>query len=75
MLSVDLAYANPNNPDVRAVPRRRLSDLFPGELRTRRVLLAPPIARRLGWHPSVYQVLAGVPLLRSHLLATIRKPA
>lgn len=74
VLSLDLGYRNPRNDQVRAVPRRRLQELFPGQVRARRVLLAPPVSRRLGWHPAAYVALHAVPLLRSHLLATIRKP-
>lgn len=74
IFSLDFTVDNPANDQVRGVPRRRLAQLFPGELTTQRVLLAPPIARRVGWHPAVHLALRAVPLLRTHLLATIRKP-
>ena len=74
VLSIDFTMNNPHNPHVRGVPRARLAQLFPGELTSRRVLLAPPIARRVGWHPAVHAALRAIPLLRTHLVATIRKP-
>lgn len=74
VLSMDFIFNNPANKHVRAVPRARLAELFPGELRARRVLLAPPLARRVGWHPAIHMALRSVPLLRTHLLATVRKP-
>jgi len=41
----------------------------------RRVTLAPPIARMaVRLHPGLYAVLNALPLLRTHLLAWIRKP-
>jgi SAM-dependent methyltransferase len=74
VLSMDFIFNNPANTHVRAVPRARIAELFPGELRARRVLLAPPLARRVGWHPAIHMALRSVPLLRTHLLATVRKP-
>lgn len=74
VMSLDFTFDNPRNDQVRAVPKRRLAELFPGELHTERVHLAPPLARRIGWHPAAHLALRTLPFLRTHLLATIRKP-
>jgi hypothetical protein len=51
--------------------------LFPqGRVSAERVTLAPPLARLVcRWHPSLYTMLNAVPLLRSHVLAWVEKPA
>lgn len=73
VMSLDFTVDNPANKDVRGVTRKRLKELFPGEVVAQRVLLAPPIARRIGWHPAMHLGLRAVPFLRTHLLATIRR--
>jgi len=77
VLWYDFTVDNPRNPDVRGVPVARIRELFPhGRLSWRRVTLAPPLARaacRL--HPALYPVLNVIPLLRTHVLAWIEKPA
>jgi SAM-dependent methyltransferase len=76
VLWYDFVYDNPSNPDVRAVPLRRVRELFPrGRVEARRVTLAPPIARRVtAVHPTLYTLFNALPLLRTHLLAWIAKP-
>ena len=76
VLWYDFTVNNPRNPDVRGVPLRRLRQLFPeGSVLHRRVTLAPPLARAVcRLHPSLYTVLNSPPLLRTHLLAFVRKP-
>ena len=76
VLWYDFTYDNPNNPDVRGVPLRRICELFPqGRVEARRLTLAPPIARRVcGIHPSLYTVFNAMPFLRTHLLCWIEKP-
>jgi hypothetical protein len=73
----DIRYDNPSNRAVHGVTRSRLQALFPGwrqELKTSTV--APPVARRLGRvTPIVYPVLHAIPILRSHLIGRLRKPA
>jgi hypothetical protein len=51
--------------------------LFPaGRITHRRVTLAPPLARAVcRLHPALYGVFNSLPLLRTHLLAWIAKPA
>jgi SAM-dependent methyltransferase len=68
---------NPRNPDTRGIGRRDLAALFPGcPLRVRRVTLAPPLARLVVPHARpVAELLEALPFLRTHLLATIRRPA
>ncbi len=75
VLCYDFAVDNPRNPDVRGVPLGRLRQLFPkGQLRARKVTLAPPLARVLcRWHPALYAPLNALPWLRTHRLAWIRK--
>ena len=77
VLWYDFIYDNPTNPDVRGVPLRRVRELFPGAIITaRRVTLAPPIARRVAAvHPALYTMFNAMPLLRTHVLAWIAKPA
>lgn len=77
VLWYDFVYDNPNNPDVRGVPVKRLRALFPhGAMTLRRLTLAPPIARRAcALHPALYPLFNALPLLRTHVLAWIEKPA
>lgn len=77
VLWYDFTVNNPRNPDVRGVPLARLRTLFPqGRIEARRLTLAPPLARALvRWHPSAYTVANALPLLRTHVLAWIAKPA
>ena len=68
----DFAVNNPRNPDVRGVPLVRVRELFPqGRFTTRRVTLAPPLARAL---PAAYPLFNLVPWLRTHRLVLIDKP-
>lgn len=75
VLWYDFIYNNPNNPDVRGVPVKRIRELFPGsKMIVRRVTLAPPIARRVcGIHPALYSILNAFPFLRTHVLCWIQK--
>ena len=77
VLWYDFVFDNPRNPDVRGVPLKRLQALFPaGRMHHERVTLAPPLARTLcRVHPALYAVFNGLPLLRSHVLAWVEKPA
>ncbi len=73
----DFTVDNPRNPDVRGVPLSRLRELFPeGLVRHERVTLAPPIARLVcRLHPRLYGAFNAWPLLRTHVLAWVGKPA
>lgn len=75
VLSYDLAYDNPRNPDVKRVSVGTLRALFPaGQVTCWRVTLAPPLARAaLLVGKPLYHLLAAVPLLRSHRLCWIQK--
>jgi SAM-dependent methyltransferase len=77
VLWYDFTVDNPRNPDVRGVPVSRIRELFPaGRVQYQRVTLAPPIARQVcALHPSLYPVFNVLPLLRTHVLAWIGKPA
>jgi SAM-dependent methyltransferase len=77
VLWYDFTVDNPRNIDVRGVPLRRMRALFPGAvIEARRVTLAPPIARSVcALHPALYTVFNGLPVLRTHLLAWLGKPA
>ncbi|HEX8613801.1 MAG TPA: class I SAM-dependent methyltransferase [Telluria sp.] len=74
----DFRYNNPRNPNVRRVTRDELRRMWPAsDSRYRTLLLAPPIARRLGWAPRIVSELlvAFAPPLRSHFIYMARKPA
>jgi SAM-dependent methyltransferase len=77
VLWYDFTVDNPANPDVRGVPVRELRRLFPAARPVvRRVTLAPPLGRlacRL--HPALYHVANALPLLRTHVLCWLPKPA
>ncbi|MDP1650920.1 MAG: class I SAM-dependent methyltransferase [Rubrivivax sp.] len=77
VLWYDFTIDNPRNTDVRAMPLRRLRALFPaGHVDARRVTLAPPIGRRVvRLHPAAWRLFNALPLLRTHLLAWVGKPA
>jgi SAM-dependent methyltransferase len=77
VLWYDFTWNNPQNSDVRGVSVRRLQNLFPGAKRIlRRVTLAPPIARAVTRiHPAMYSVFSSVPMLRTHVLCWLAKPA
>lgn len=72
----DMRYPNPGNRAVHHLPRARVRSLFRGWAgRLESVTLIPPLARRLGPATSVlYPLLHRMPVLRSHLVGTFRKP-
>jgi ubiquinone/menaquinone biosynthesis C-methylase UbiE len=77
VLWYDFFYDNPRNSDVVGLGAAEIRRLFPDfRASIRRITLAPPVARRLPtWSlPLSYQLLASVPLLRTHYLALLRKP-
>lgn len=76
VLWYDFTYNNPANCDVRGIPMSRIRELFPGgRITSRRITLAPPIARRVvRVHPILYSFFNLLPLLRTHLLCWIEKP-
>jgi SAM-dependent methyltransferase len=72
VLWYDFTYNNPSNKEVRGVPMRRIKRLFPhAKIRSRRLTLAPPLARAIP--PSFYEVF-NWPFLRTHLMCWIAKP-
>ena len=75
VLWYDFVYDNPFNPDVRGVPLKRISQLFPGaQRRYWRVTLAPPLSRRLtAIHDALYSLFNAVPVFRTHILCWIKK--
>jgi SAM-dependent methyltransferase len=78
VLWYDFVYDNPANRDVRGVPVRRVAELFHAapEMKVWRVGLAPPLRRAVARiHPAIYAALDALPLLRSHVLCWIPKPA
>lgn len=75
VLVYDFIVDNPRNPDVRGVPLAELRRLFPkAQVQSRRITLAPPIARRL---PAACLSPASALLypLRTHRLTWLAKPA
>jgi SAM-dependent methyltransferase len=78
VLWYDYMYDNPRNPDVKGVKLSEILRLFPGfRMHLRRLTLAPIIARRLPEPllPVLYPLLTVVPLLRTHYLGLLKKPA
>ena len=75
VLWYDFCYDNPNNPDVRGVPVRRVRSLFPESVPViRRVTLAPPISRMVTRvSPRFHSLLNALPFLRTHALCWIPK--
>lgn len=74
VLVYDFIVDNPHNPDVRKLPLGELRGLFPGaRLHSRRLTLAPPVARRL---PAGLIAPASLllPPLRTHRLTWAVKP-
>jgi SAM-dependent methyltransferase len=76
ILWYDFTINNPRNPDVRGVPIARIRQLFPeGKIRTRRLTLAPPVARAVTrLHPSLYGIFNTCIWLRTHVLVWVEKP-
>jgi SAM-dependent methyltransferase len=76
VLWYDFTVNNPRNADVRGVPLKRVQALFPqGKLRSQRVTLAPPLARRVTRiHPGLYGVFNAIPWLRTHCLVWLERP-
>jgi ubiquinone/menaquinone biosynthesis C-methylase UbiE len=76
LLSYDMAVRNRRNPNVRPLGQRQLSELFDGHaIRSRRITLALPLARRLV--PLSYGVASALEhtrLLDTHRLAIVRRP-
>jgi SAM-dependent methyltransferase len=78
VLVYDFTVDNPRNPDVQGMPLREVQRLFPqAHITSRRLTLAPPLARRLpaALLSSVAALLpAVVPLSRTHRLSWAVKP-
>ena len=70
----DMRYPNPWNPDLKAMTRARIRDLFPSfALQLETISLIPPLARRLGpLTGAAYPLFASVPMLRTHYLGLLR---
>ena len=70
----DFHVASPQNPDVKAIGKNEITELFPGcSIALERVMLAPPIARLVAprsW--LLCTLLETIPLLRTHYLGAIR---
>lgn len=77
VLWYDFTYDNPRNHDVRGVSLARVAELFPqAAIEARRVTLAPPLASVVTTlHPALYSVVNCVPLLRTHIVCWLQKPA
>jgi len=68
---------NPQNPDVKGFPLTQVKAFFPaGRFDVQRIVLAPPIARRLApISPSACQLLERVPALCTHYLVGMKVAA
>ena len=75
VLVYDFVVNNPRNPDVQGVPLAEVQRLFPqARLHSRRLTLAPPVARRLPGG-MIAPCAALLPFLRTHRLTWAVKPA
>lgn len=75
VLVYDFVVNNPHNADVRKVPLAELRALFPAaQLHSRRITLAPPLARKLP-RAFIGPTSALLPLLRTHRLTWLVKSA
>ena len=77
ILWCDFIFNNPNNPNVKAVKRLDIKNLFPDveELLMKRIILAPPIAKilvPLSWLAAEFTESC-FPFLRTHVFAVLRK--
>lgn len=72
----DIRYPSPRNRLVVPLTPARLRELFPGwPIDARTITLLPPIARSpLGAGARRYRCLVSIPVLRSHLAATLTRP-
>lgn len=79
VLVYDFTVGNPRNPDVQGVPLREVERLFPGaQITSRRLTLAPPLARRLPaalLAPTAALLPAVLPIARTHRLSWAVKPS
>lgn len=75
VLWYDFIYNNPTNPDVSGIPLGRVVKLFPQATATsRRITLAPPIARCVcRIHPGLYTLFNLLPILRTHIVVWLEK--
>jgi SAM-dependent methyltransferase len=75
ILWLDFRYDNPWNRNVRGVGRAELGRLFPKcRIRLRRIVLAPPLARRIvPWSIRLARLLEMTTLFNTHYLAVIRR--
>jgi SAM-dependent methyltransferase len=75
LLWFDFAFNNPLNQDVRGVGRSEIRQLFPDfTIRTRRIIVAPPLARLLGrFSPALYYLAAATRFLCTHYLCLLEK--
>jgi SAM-dependent methyltransferase len=75
VLWLDFRYDNPRNPNVRGIGRAELGRLFPDcSRRVRRIVLAPPLARRIApWSIRLARLLEMTTILNTHYLAVIRR--
>jgi SAM-dependent methyltransferase len=75
ILWYDYHIDNPWNPDVRAIKKREIHQLFRGcRIELRRIALAPPLARWLAPRSWTFAHLLGkIPFLCTHYLGVIRR--
>lgn len=71
----DVRVGNPSNPNLRALTKRRIRELFPEfHLDLRSTTLVPPMARRLGpFTGALYPLLVRIPFLRTHYLGILTR--
>ena len=74
ILWLDFQYNNPRNSQVKGIGAREIRRLFPGcQVTTRRIVLAPPLARRVvPWSWKLATLLELLNVFNTHLIAVIR---
>lgn len=77
ILVYDMRRKSPSNPNVHPVHAEDIRRWFPKcPMKAQSITLAPPVARHVGrWAPWLYGPLATIPLARTHMMYTLRRPA
>lgn len=71
----DMRYPSPRNPNIRAMTKSRIRQLFPSfGLELKPDTLLPPLARLIGRAGTSYRLLSALPGLQSHYMGLLRPP-
>jgi ubiquinone/menaquinone biosynthesis C-methylase UbiE len=71
----DMRYPSPRNPNIRAMTKSRIRQLFPSfDLELKPDTLLPSLARLIGRASGSYRLLSAFPSLQSHYMGLLRPP-